>query len=280
MTIQEAQQQLLFQLFHVYDEREARNIADLVMEYVTEWKRIDRIINKTVPLSSIKEKELAEFTAQLLNHKPVQYVLHEAWFAGLKFYVDENVLIPRPETEELVDWICKENSGGTMLDIGTGSGCIPVSLKNKLALANIHACDISSGALSVAQKNATENKTAIQFHQLDFLDPEQSNSLPVFDVIVSNPPYIPQKDKQEMHRNVLDHEPHIALFVADNDPLIFYKAISEFANDHLKKDGAIYIEIHEALGDEVVKLFVESGFASTILRKDLQKRDRMVKAMR
>ena len=112
MTIQEAQQQLLFQLFHVYDEREARNIADLVMEHVTEWKRIDRIINKTVPLSPTKEKELAEFTAQLLDHKPVQYVLHESWFAGLKFYVDENVLIPRPETEELVDWISKENSGG------------------------------------------------------------------------------------------------------------------------------------------------------------------------
>lgn len=280
MTIQEAQQQLLFQLFHVYDEREARNIADLVMEHVTEWKRIDRIINKTVPLSSIKEKELAEFTAQLLDHKPVQYVLHEAWFAGLRFYVDENVLIPRPETEELADWISKENSGGIILDIGTGSGCIPVSLKNKLALADIHACDISMGALAVAQRNALENKTVIQFHQIDFLDPEQRKSLPVFDVIVSNPPYIPQKDKQEMHRNVLDHEPHIALFVADNDPLIFYRAIAAFASDHLKKDGAIYVEIHESLGTDVAHLFIESGFAKTILRKDLQERDRMVKAMR
>lgn len=280
MTIQEAQQQLLFQLFHVYDEREARNIADLVMEHVTEWTRIDRVINKTVPLSSIKEKELAEFTAQLLDHKPVQYVLYEAWFAGLRFYVDENVLIPRPETEELVDWVCKENSSGKILDIGTGSGCVPVSLKSKLASADIHACDISSGALSVAQKNAIENKTAIQFHQIDFLDPEQRKSLPVFDVIVSNPPYIPQKDKQEMHKNVLDHEPHIALFVADKDPLIFYRAIAEFASDHLKKDGAIYVEIHEALGNDVVNLFIESGFAGTVLRKDLQEKDRMVKAMR
>ena len=280
MTIQEAQQQLLFQLFHVYDEREARNIADLVMEHITEWKRIDRIINKTVPLSSVKEKVLAEFTAQLLDHKPVQYILQETWFAGLRFYVDENVLIPRPETEELVDWVCKENSSGMILDIGTGSGCIPVSLKNKLALADIHACDISSGALSVAQKNAIENKADIQFHQIDFLDPEQRKSLPVFDVIVSNPPYIPQKDKQEMHKNVLNHEPHIALFVADNDPLIFYRAIAAFAIDHLKKDGAIYVEIHESLGTDVVRLFIESGFTKTILRKDLQERDRMVKAMR
>ena len=183
-------------------------------------------------------------------------------------------------THESKQVLCKENSSGMILDIGTGSGCIPVSLKNKLALADIHACDISSGALSVAQKNAIENKADIQFHQIDFLDPDQRKSLPVFDVIVSNPPYIPQKDKQEMHKNVLNHEPHIALFVADNDPLIFYRAIAEFASDHLKKDGAIYVEIHESLGTDVVRLFIESGFTKTILRKDLQERDRMVKAMR
>jgi len=280
MTIQEAQQQLLFQLFHIYDDREARNIADLVMEHITEWKRIDRIINKSVPLSVIKEKVLSQFIAQLLDHKPVQYVLHESWFAGLKFYVDENVLIPRPETEELVDWISKENSKGVMLDIGTGSGCIPVSLKKKLPLADIHACDISAGALTVAQKNAHDNKTSIQFHQLNFLDPEQRRTLPAFNIIVSNPPYIPQKDKSDMHKNVLEHEPHIALFVEDDDPLIFYKAIAEFANDHLQKDGAIYVEIHEALGEAVVALFIQYGFTKTFLRKDLQDRDRMVKAMR
>jgi len=280
MTIQEAQQQLLFQLFHIYEEREARNIADLVMEHVTEWKRIDRVINKSVPLSIVKEKQLAEFTAKLLDHTPVQYVLHESWFSGLKFYVDENVLIPRPETEELVDWICTESSTGMMLDIGTGSGCIPVSIKKKLPIADIHACDVSGSALIVAQKNANENKTPIQFHQLDFLDPEQRKSLPSFDIIVSNPPYIPQKDKPEMHKNVLNHEPHIALFVEDDDPLIFYKAIASFATDHLKKDGAIYMEIHERLGRDVLRLFNESGFTKTILRKDLQEKDRMVKAMR
>jgi len=194
--------------------------------------------------------------------------------------VDENVLIPRPETEELVDWISKENSEGVMLDIGTGSGCIPVSLKKKLPVADIHACDVSGSALIVAQKNANENKTPIQFHQLDFLDPEQRKSLPSFDIIVSNPPYIPQKDKPEMHKNVLNHEPHIALFVEDDDPLIFYKAIASFATDHLKKDGAIYMEIHERLGRDVLRLFNESGFTKTILRKDLQEKDRMVKAMR
>ncbi|MGE5106798.1 MAG: peptide chain release factor N(5)-glutamine methyltransferase [Sphingobacteriales bacterium] len=283
MTIHQAYQQLLFQLYEIYDNREAQNIADWVMEYITEWKRIDRIINKEFPLSIQKEEQLKKITAELLNHRPVQYVLGEAWFAGMKFYVNEKVLIPRPETEELVEWIVKEvtNSGlqaVKIIDIGTGSGCIPIALKKKLPDAQITAIDVCSEALSIAVENAVNNETEIDFKLIDFLDDPKWAELGRFSIIASNPPYIKKSEAADMKKGVLDFEPSLALFVPDNDALIFYKKIAEFAQAHLEKNGTAFLEINEALGNDVVNLFKEHGFSNIELKKDLQGKDRIVKA--
>ena len=298
MTIHEAQQQLLFKLYDIYDNREAAAIADLVMENITEWKKIDRVVNKNVPLSLPKTELLKKYSEELLLHKPVQYVLHEAWFAGMKFYVDENVLIPRPETEELVDWIVREvkssESGDgsrmtddqrpmtektfTILDIGTGSGCIPIALKKKLPQAEIYSCDISEGALTVAKKNALDNSTNVHFLNFDFLNEKQRDLLPSPDIIVSNPPYVPLKDKQTMMPNVTDFEPHLALFVEDNNPLVFYEAIADFAIEKLSNNGKIFVEAHEEQSSNVKKLFSFKGFNGIEIKKDMQGKDRMIKA--
>jgi len=281
MTIHDAGQQLLFQLFPVYEEREARNIAEWVMENITGWTKIDRVINKTVPLTPRQLGLLETYTKELAAHKPVQYVLHEAWFYGMKLYVDENVLIPRPETEELVDWIVSEavnSSLPTILDIGTGSGCIAMGLKKGIPGAKVYGCDISAGALEVAHRNAREQQLDITLQELDFLSEQAWDGLPVFDILVSNPPYIPVKDKASMAAHVLNHEPHLALFVANNDPLQYYKSIAAFAKQRLAPGGAIYMEIYEEAGNTVLELFRQAGFADTILKKDLQDKNRMVKA--
>ncbi len=283
MTVQEAYKQLMYQLFELYDDREAANIADMVIEYITGFKRIDRLINKQFPLSIEQKDLLNNCTAQLLEHNPVQYVLHEAWFAGMQFYVDKNVLIPRPETEELVEWITKEVYSlefevYSFLDIGTGSGCIPIVLKKKISSLEVHALDISAGALNVAKKNAALQKTEIVFHQLDILNKEEWKRLPKFDIIVSNPPYIKQSEANEMPENVLLHEPHIALFVPDEDGLLFYKAIAVFGLQHLNKNGKLFFEINEASGKEICLLLEEYGYTNIELKKDMQGKDRMAKA--
>lgn len=286
MTIHEASQQLRFQLFHLYDEREAGNIMDLVMEHITGWKKIDRIVNKTVPLSAVQSRTLEAYTHALLQHTPVQYVLNEAWFSDMRLYVDENVLIPRPETEELVDWLLHDlgeqnkNNGGWILDIGTGSGCIPLAIKKKLPGTNVHACDVSEAALNVARKNATDQQLEISFHLLDILSVAERDQLPLFDIIISNPPYILSEEKNEMAPNVLNHEPEKALFVPGNDALVFYSAIADFAATHLKEEGLVYLEIHEERGNDIVQLYKDKGFKAIELRKDLQGKDRMVKLTR
>jgi release factor glutamine methyltransferase len=288
MTIHEASRQLLFELFHLYDEREATNIADWVMENITGWKKIDRVVNKAVPLSNTQEKLFKQYSEELQAHKPVQYVLHEAWFYKMKLYVDENVLVPRPETEELVEWMIegvRSSEFGVwspervvrILDIGTGSGCIPLALKKNLPSFEIHGCDISEGALTVAKRNAAEQQLEINFHLVNILSAEERKVLPPFDIIVSNPPYIPLKDKTAMAPNVTSHEPHIALFVENDDPLLFYKAIAGFASTHLEKEGSIYLEIHEEMGNAVINLFKENGYNKIELKKDLQGKDRMIK---
>jgi release factor glutamine methyltransferase len=283
MTIHEASQRLRFQLFDLYDEREAGNITDLVMEHISGWKKIDRVVNKTVPLSAAQVKTLEAYTVALLNHTPVQYVLQEAWFYDMRLYVDRNVLIPRPETEELVDWVIRDARntelarGNLMLDIGTGSGCIPLALKKNLPAAEVYTCDISEAALDIAKKNAIDLQLAIGFHQLDILSPEGRAGLPIFDTLISNPPYIPQKDKTAMAANVLQHEPALALFVTNDDPLLFYNAIADFAAAHLTKKGRIYLEIHEDMGEATINLYRQKGFSNIELRKDLQGRDRLIR---
>jgi release factor glutamine methyltransferase len=282
MTTREAYQELLLQLSGLYDDSEASNITDLVIEYITSRKRIDRITDKDAPLTHHQQSRLAGITEKLLGNTPVQYVLNEAWFAGMKLYVDEHVLIPRPETEELVQWIVDEagdtnQEACTVLDIGTGSGCIPVALKKKLAKAAISAIDVSEGALNVAIKNAMIQGVQVYFMRVDFLDEHTWKNLGKFDIIISNPPYIKLSEACTMSANVLRYEPHLALFVPDEDALLFYRKIAAFAKEHLEENGSVFLEINEALGKEVTGLFTREGF-ETELRKDMQGKDRMVKA--
>lgn len=283
MGIQEAYTQLMYQLFERYDDREAANIADWTIEHITGFKRIDRITNKQFPLSEPQQKLLYSCTAQLLQHTPVQYVLHEAWFAGINLYVDENVLIPRPETEELVEWVAEESQKSKVksqkvLDIGTGSGCIPIALKKKLPVLDAHALDVSAEALAVAQKNVVTQNTKITFYHSDILDKSKWNELPVFDIIVSNPPYIKRSEEKEMRNNVLSYEPHLALFVPDEDALLFYRMIAEFGLTHLNENGNLFFEINEALGNVTCNLLKEKGYTNVELKKDMQGKDRMIKA--
>ena len=282
MTMHEARQQLIGRLTEIYDDREAANITELVMEHITRWSRIERITNKEVPLSFAQESLLSQVIQRLLQHEPIQYIINEAWFAGMIFYVDKNVLIPRPETEELIDWIVKDNGPQItehrkLLDVGTGSGCIAIALKTKLPAIEIWACDISVEALNVARMNADALNTTIDFVPLNFLDPVQRKQLPQVDILVSNPPYIPEQDKNEMRKNVVEYEPPGALFVPDNDPLIFYNAIADFGKEKLIKGGSIYLEIHESLGEKLKNLFHSKAYHSIEIKKDLQEKDRMIK---
>jgi len=281
MTMQEATYYLLNKLRSIYPEGEASQITDWAMEKLTGSAKAERMVYKNAAITAAEEKLLQEYAGRLLTHEPVQYVLNETWFCGLRLYIDKNVLIPRPETEELVEWIisnCKFPVDELrILDIGTGSGCIAISLKRRIRKAEVWACDISEGALAVAKKNAVALGADINFLQLDFLDKTQWEQLPAFDIIVSNPPYVPVKDQNSMQKNVLDYEPHTALFVPDNDPLLFYKAIVEFGKSHLKPSGNIFCEIHENLGKEVAEIFKVEGYSAE-LKKDMQQKDRMIKS--
>jgi release factor glutamine methyltransferase len=291
MTLHDAKQQLIFQLMEIYDDTEAAAIADMVMEHLTGWQRIDRVMNKISPLPQDKETELAGITKRLLLHEPVQYILGYTWFAGMKFYVDRNVLIPRPETDELVQWIITDTQNKNyteprkvnIFDIGTGSGCIPIPLKKKFPEATVWATDISDEALAVAEKNRLANllpEQQINFLRFDFLYRRSWNNFEKYNVIVSNPPYIPEKNKATMLPNVVNYEPHKALFVTDNNALIFYEAIALFATEHLKDDGAVFLETHENSAKDVAALFISRGFANIEIKKDMQGKERMVRVGR
>ncbi|MBC7949281.1 MAG: peptide chain release factor N(5)-glutamine methyltransferase [Chitinophagaceae bacterium] len=281
MTILQAMQQLRRDLGTIYEEGEVTAISNWISENMTGEKSVGRPFFKDYSLSEEQEVKLLEYTARLLTHEPVQYVLNESWFCGLKFYVDKNVLIPRPETEELVEWVianCKFPVDKlSILDIGTGSGCIPIALKRKIRKADVWSCDVSDAALEVAQKNAATLGAEVKFLQLDFLDGKQRDTLPSFDIIISNPPYIPEREKYKLQPNVIEYEPRTALFVPDQKPLIFYEALAVFGKNHLLADGSIYAEVHEDLGKEVAELFNANGYA-TELKKDMQGRMRMIKA--
>lgn len=281
MTVQEAYKHTQVQLYEVYDEREATNIADEVIAHITGFNRTDRLIHGTNELNHTQANQLTLYTLQLLLHTPLQYVLQEAWFAAMPFFVNENVLIPRPETEELVEWVVAEarnRATASIIDIGTGSGCIPIALKKKLPAVAIHALDVSAGALTVARRNAANLEAPVTFHEADILQPERWKSLPVFDIIVSNPPYIKESERTAMHENVLSHEPHLALFVPDADALLFYRTIAGFAQNHLQPGGLLFFEINEALGQETVDLLTGKGFIDLELKQDMQGKDRMIKA--
>jgi release factor glutamine methyltransferase len=295
MKIGEAEIWLRNELGAVYETREAANIASMVLGNVTGLAKIDRLTKKEQPLVVQQLHHLTEIHHRLLQHEPVQYALGEAHFFGLNLFVDKHVLIPRPETEELVDWVIKdirasgknvfeqtsisadETTELKILDVGTGSGCIALALKKNMPKAEVWACDISDDALNIARRNGSELDIRVDFVGLNFLDQFQTRQLPTVDIIVSNPPYIPLENKSSMHPNVLEYEPHTALFVPDDEAIIFYKALADFGKNRLYKNGCIYAEIHEDLAKEVIDVFEKEGYAVE-LRKDMQGKDRMVKA--
>ncbi len=293
MNWQEQYQLLRQSLSAVHEAGEAEAIAALVVEHVGK-KKISQL--KQEEVRTEETLQLQQILQQLLTHRPLQYVLNEAWFYGLKFEVNESVLIPRPETEELVDWIIKEVRGKkyevrrtaaalathhsplTLLDIGTGSGCIPIALKKNLPETEVSAIDVCSEALHTATTNALNNETEINFLLLDFLDESKWNTLGQYNIIVSNPPYIKTTEANTMSKHVLDYEPHKALFVPDEDALLFYRKIADFAMQHLHPGGAVYVEINQQLGKETVELFQQKGF-TVELRNDMSGNERMVKAV-
>jgi len=282
LTCNEAFYELKSKLQPLYDEREAAAIAHDLLYHITGMDKIKRLIEKDTCLSETQQREYERSLEALLQGAPIQYVTGEAWFMGRMFQVNKHVLIPRPETEELVQWMIddhKNKSGHIqILDVGTGSGCIPISLKSALPEIEITSVDISSDALDVAKENAKRAGTSIQFLKLDILDTREHNKLGVFDVIVSNPPYIPQSDKHAMHTNVKDQEPAIALFVPDHDPLLFYKAIAALGKGHLNQNGYIYCELDANHGAVCKALFEQAGYDNVALRKDMHGNWRMIRA--
>ena len=290
MTTGKAYMDLVNSLKAIYEDREADNISDWVFENVTGLKKWERRENKNEELNATHLERLKNAVKELLKHKPVQYVLKEAWFYKMKFLVDENVLIPRPETEELIEWIISDfkrerDSKPTMpddrqtniIDIGTGSGCIAITLKKEMPVSNITAIDVSEKALSVAKKNATNLNVPINFFQINFLNENAWKPLQSYDRIVSNSPYIPFNEKEILAKNVTDFEPAIALFVENNDPFIFYKKIAEFSKTRLNPGGKIYVEVHEEYAAQVKIIFEDAGLTSEI-KKDIYGKERMVKA--
>lgn len=278
MTIQAAFTLIINTLSPLQGNREAANIAHIVIEHITGMGRMDRVIYKDKLLSPAQEEQLQQALNALLKHEPVQYVTGKAWFYGLAFTVNRNVLIPRPETEELVEWIVKDtHTPVKILDIGTGSGAIPIALKKDLPAATVWSVDVSAGALEVASQNATQLNLNVHFEQMDILDTTATHALPLFDIIVSNPPYICESEQKDMEEQVIAYEPGIALFVPDNDALLFYRQIGLLAKEKLTPGGLLYFEINEAFGKEVVALLEEQGFKNVILKQDLYTKDRMVR---
>lgn len=280
MTWKEYYRHYLQELQQIYSPGEAAAVTTLIFENKTGIKRSDIIISPDITLTQQQKEILDKALLLLLQHIPVQQVTGEAWFYDLLFSVNEHVLIPRPETEELVQWILAENTGTvSVLDIGSGSGCIAIALKKNLPSAIVTAVDISPEALTIAKKNAASNNTDINFIELDFLNEHNWQQLAGFDIIVSNPPYIPMHEKEKMDTNVTAHEPPKALFVPDDRPLIFYEKITAFAKLKLNVNGKVYAEIHEDLSNETAAVF-SSGFDEVEIKKDINGKYRMIKATR
>lgn len=276
MNASDLLQQLSLELEAVYEPSEARQVSRIVLEDAFAIKSFSRELFFT----PADEARLQAIKLRLLQYEPVQYILGEADFYGLKFKVDKRVLIPRQETEELVHWMLErlpKSSAARVLDIGTGSGCIPVTLKVRRPNLQVSAADISESALEIAAENAARHHAKVQFLQADML---QLSEWPegMFDMIVSNPPYIPRKEEALMPPQVLQFEPHLALFTENEDPLIFYRQIAEFAQKRLAEGGLLFFETNEFNAQEVISILKNLGFQDAELRQDMQGKDRMVKA--
>ncbi len=263
----------------VYPAEEIDSFFNILAETYYGVKRIQLATNPDLTLND--SEDILKALAELKNEKPIQYIIGETEFYGLNFKVNDGVLIPRPETEELVEWVLKKakpNMPINILDMGTGSGCIAISLAKHLPQAKVFAIDISTKALNIAKKNALFNGVDVYFKEADILTLKTLSEQVEFDIIVSNPPYVREKEKQYMKPNVLDNEPHLALFVKDEDPLLFYKAITDFAINNLKENGLLFFEINEFLGNAMIDLLRHKNFKNIELKQDIFKKDRMIKA--
>jgi release factor glutamine methyltransferase len=276
MNIKQLEQYFIKELSALYDGEEARQLFYLAADDVSGWNRAQLLLHTTESLGPEQALAYKYILLELKKGRPVQHIIAEAWFYGLKFKVSEAVLIPRPETEELIEWILdtvKTQPVSSILDIGTGSGCIAITLKKNLEKVDVSALDVSADALSIAKENATINSAAVNFIHSDIL----TYSSPLkYDLIVSNPPYITQNEKEEMHQNVLAYEPHLALFVSNENPLVFYKSIADFALINLEPNGRLFFEINEYLGKETVDMLHVKGFTDIVLKIDMQGKDRMI----
>ena len=264
------------ELTQFYSKKEAQNMAFWCIHSISNLSRSEYLLSSNSPLSADTVSFYQSVVSRLKKFEPVQYVLGECEFHGLWLKVSPSCLIPRPETEELVHWILEHNFS-KVLDIGTGSACIPIALA-KHKDAQIMALDISSDALSIAKENAKNNTVNIHFIEHDiFNDIDLKNS---FDLIVSNPPYVLESEKTLINNNVLDYEPHLAIFVSDKDALIYYRRIIDFSKVHLQKEGLLFLEINEQKSVEIKELLENNGFENVLIKKDMQGKNRMVKAIR
>ena len=272
--------QIKQELSGCYSESEASAMAKWILSDVLELSTFDLYAGKDMNFSAEKLTRVHDILSRLKLYEPLQYIIGETLFDGLTFEVNPSVLIPRPETIELVDWIATDFTSENLrvLDVGTGSGCIPISLSKKLHHPHVFAWDISSEALEVARRNAERNEVEVAFRQVDIL--QDSYPSVQVDILVSNPPYIGEAEKKNMERNVLDWEPGLALFVPDDDPLLFYRRIAEVGLDILSEGGVLYYEINQLYGKETARMLQEKGYKNVELRKDLSGNDRMIKALR
>ncbi len=298
MKLSDAELYLCQQLSGIYNTGEAKSIAVLALKEISGWSYSEIQFQKGNELTLMQVDKMGKMLERLKTHEPIQYILQKCWFYKMEFFVDHHVLIPRPETEELVDWIVRDvlSSGKNVfdrgavkadqtsllkiLDVGTGSGCIALSLKKAISRAEVWGCDQSEEAISVARRNGASLNVRADFVVMDFLDELQRKQLPSVDIVVSNPPYVPIKEKDQIDRNVVHFEPPEALFVPDQDALIFYRAIADFGILSLHQKGSMYMEIHEAMAKEVVHLFTSKGYRTIEVRKDMQGKERMVKVER
>lgn len=281
MKIKQYRTQFIKELSPFYDAYEAESFFYLILEHKHQLRQIDLALNHELTFSEDDFVLWDYFLVQLKKEVPIQYLLGKTNFYGLDFVVNEHVLIPRPETEELVEWIINDSKKTAktkkikILDIGTGSGCIAISLAKNIPNAEVYAIDVSKKAIETAKRNAVQNKVEITFMLQNILETEELKYN--FDIIVSNPPYVRNLEKQEIKKNVLDYEPHLALFVEDNDALIFYRKIAELAQNNLSENGRLYFEINQYLGKEMIDLLEKMKFENIELKKDIYDNDRMIK---
>lgn len=282
-TIKKIVQDLRSSLSELYGEREAMQLSALLFRHYAGWNRADLQLKENEEIDPSLWQKIREAQTELMKYRPIQYIIGITRFLDATLRVRSGVLIPRPETEELVRLVISENCQReflefSVLDIGTGSGCIAIALRKAFPYANVDAVDKSMAALRVAAENAGLNKVTLTLKELDMLDAGAMDSLPGYHLIISNPPYVTERERELMSRNVLDYEPHDALFVPEEDPLVFYRAIGIFAVRHLIRPGTLYLEINERFGPEVRQLLLGMGFDRVEVLKDDSGKDRFVRA--